>query len=72
MGAGLVAPATVGVVLKEAARWLWRGAGVGWPGLRRQAVWVWGAQGLWQVQRLVLVGYLGLALSQPHWGDLAP
>ena len=52
--------------------WLWRGAGVGWPGLRRQAVWVWGAQGLWQVQRLVLVGYLGLALSQPHWGDLAP
>ena len=64
-GAGLAAPGAVGM-------WLWRGAGVGWPGLRRQAVWVWGAQGLWQVQRLVLVGYLGLALSQTHWGDLAP
>jgi len=52
--------------------WLWRGAGVRWPGLRRQAAWVWGAAGLWQVQRLVLVGYLGLALSQAHRGDLAP
>jgi transposase-like protein len=51
--------------------WLWRGAGVGWPGLRRQAAWVWGAEGLWQVQRLALVGYLGLALSQAHREDLA-
>ena len=50
------------------AWWLWRGAGVGWPGLCRQTVWVWGAQGLWQAQRLVLVGYLGLALSQARWG----
>jgi transposase-like protein len=52
--------------------WLWRGAGVRWPGLRRQAAWVWGAEGLWQVQRLVLVGYLGLALSQAQRGALAP
>jgi transposase-like protein len=52
--------------------WLWRGVGVGWPGLRQQAAWVWGAAALWQVQRLVLVGYLGLALSQAHRGDLAP
>ncbi|MBM4461523.1 MAG: transposase [Chloroflexi bacterium] len=33
---------------------------------------MWGGQGLWQVQRLVLVGYLGLALSQVRWEDLAP
>jgi transposase-like protein len=52
--------------------WLWRGAGVGWPGVGQQAVWVWGVQGLWQVQRLVLVGYLGLVLSQAQRGDLAP
>jgi hypothetical protein len=51
--------------------WLWRGIGVGWPGLRQQAVWVWGTQGLWQVQRLVLVGYLGLTLSHTQRGDLA-
>jgi len=52
--------------------WLWRGLGVGWPGLQQQAVWRWGAHGLWQVQRLVLVGYLGLALRQVCHGDLAP
>ena len=52
--------------------WLWRGAGLGWPGLRQQAAWVWGAEGLWQVQRLVLVGYLGLGLSQVRWDHLAP
>ena len=51
--------------------WLWRGAGVGWPGLRQQAIWVWGAEGLWQVQRLLLVGYLGLALRQLSAGELA-
>ena len=69
MGAGLAALGAVGVILKEAAHWLWQGVGVGWPGLRQQTVWVWGVQGLWQVQRLVLFGYLGLALSQPRGGD---
>jgi len=48
--------------------WLWRGVGVGWPGLRQQAAWGWGAAALWQVQRLVLSCYLGLAVSQPHQG----
>ena len=71
MGAGLAALGAVGVILKEAAHWLWQGVGVGWPGLRKQTVWVWGVQGLWQVQRMVLVGYLGLALSPPQRGDLA-
>jgi len=52
--------------------WLWRGLGVGGPGLQQQAVWRWGAQGLWPVPRLVLVGYLGLALRQVRHGDLAP
>ena len=54
------------------ALWLWRGVGIGWPRLRQQAVWVWGVQGLWQAQRLVLFGYLGLALSQLHAGDPVP
>jgi hypothetical protein len=54
------------------ALWLWRGMGIGWPRLRQQAVWVWGVQGLWQAQRLVLFGYLGLALSQLHAGDPVP
>jgi hypothetical protein len=40
--------------------------------LRHQATWEWGAAGLWQVQRLVLVGYLGLTLSRLRWADLAP
>jgi hypothetical protein len=37
-------------------------------------VWQWVERGLWQGQRLLLVGYLGLALSQyrpggsPPWG----
>lgn len=52
--------------------WLWQGVGVGWPGLRRQAVWMWGARGLWQAQRLMLVGYWGLTLSQLRWDNLAP
>lgn len=60
-------PGAVGVIED-----LWRGAGIGWPGLQHQRVWVWGDQGLWQIQRLLLVGYLGLALSQQQgagpWG----
>lgn len=45
--------------------WFWRGVGVGWPGLRQRAVWSWVERGLWQVQRLALLGYLGAAVSQP-------
>jgi len=51
--------------------WLWRGVGIGWPRLRQQAAWGWGAEGLWQAERLVLIGYLGLALSQQRSGGQA-
>ena len=37
---------------------------MGWPRVRQQAVWLWVAEGLWQAQRLALLGYLGVALSQ--------
>jgi len=57
----------VWVCLTPGVLWLWRGAGVGWPSLRQQALWAWGEQGLWQVQRLLLLSYLGLALSQRRW-----
>ena len=50
--------------------WFWQGLGVGWPGLGERALWRWVACGLWQGQRLLLVGYLGLALSQPRSGEL--
>jgi len=52
------------------ALWLWRGVGIGWPRLRQQAAWG-GAEGLWQAERLVLIGYLGLALSQQRSGGQA-
>jgi transposase-like protein len=54
------------------ALWLWRGVGVGWPSLRQQAAWMWVAEGLWQTQRLVLLGYLGVVLSQQRTGGQAP
>jgi transposase-like protein len=54
------------------ALWLWRGVGVGWPRLRQQAVWGWVAAGLWQAQRLALLGYLGVALSQQRTAGPAP
>ncbi len=44
--------------------WLWQAAAVGWPELNQQPVWRGGRWLLWQGQRLVLVGYLGLALRQ--------
>jgi hypothetical protein len=52
--------------------WLWRGLGVGWPRLHAQALWRRAEWALWQGQRLVLVGYLGLALSPQRLGDWAP
>ena len=41
---------------------MWRGLAVGWPGLRGSDLWRWIEQALWQAQRLLVVGYLGLAL----------
>ena len=53
------------------ALWLWRGVGLGWPRVRQQAAWLWVAEGLWQTQRLVLLGYLGVVLSQQRSGGQA-
>ena len=53
------------------ALWLWRGVGMGWPRVRQQAAWLWVAEGLWQTQRLVLLGYLGVVLSQQRTGGQA-
>ncbi len=50
--------------------WLWQGLGVGWPELGEGAPWCWVACGLWQGQRLLLVGYLGLALNRQRSGEL--
>jgi hypothetical protein len=58
LGAELAAAAAVGVVLKEAAHWLWQGLGVGWPQWRQRALWQGVQWGLWQAQRLLLGGYL--------------
>ena len=43
--------------------WLWQGLGVGWPHWRRQMLWKCGQEVLWQGQRLLLLWYLGMALS---------
>ncbi len=44
--------------------WLWQAAAAGWPGLARQPLWRAGRWLLWQGQRVLLVGYLGLGLRQ--------
>jgi len=44
--------------------WLWQAAAVGWPELSQEPMWRAGCWLLWQGQRLLLVGYLGLALRQ--------
>ena len=44
--------------------WLWQVAAAGWPELGHQSVWHGGHWLLWQGQRLLVVGYLGLALGQ--------
>ncbi len=51
--------------------WLWQGLGVGWPGLRQEAVWQGIAGGLWQGQRWLLVGYLATAMSGQREGAAA-
>ncbi len=44
--------------------WLWQAAGVGWPELAHQPLWRAGHWLLWQGQRVLVVGYVGLALYQ--------
>jgi transposase-like protein len=44
--------------------WLWQAAAVGWPELGHQPLWRAGRWLLWQGQRVLLVGYVGLALYQ--------
>jgi transposase-like protein len=48
--------------------WLWQGIAVGWPELSRQPMWCGSLWLLWQGQRLLLVGYLGLAVHQVRGG----
>ena len=44
--------------------WLWQSSGRVWPSLRGQPEWRLGGWLLWQGQRLVLIGSLGLAVEQ--------
>ena len=44
--------------------WLWQALAVGWPELRRLPVWEGGDWVLWQGQRVLVVGYLGLTVHQ--------
>jgi Transposase IS66 family len=56
------------------ALWLWQGVGVGWPHWRSRALWRCVHGGLWQAQRLLLVGYVLVggqhqgAGHGPAWG----
>jgi len=65
---GCVGPAWVSLV--PWGVWLWQSAGLLWPWLRRQPEWCGLGWLLWQAQRGLLVGYLGLALGarlHSHW-----
>ena len=44
--------------------WLWQVAAMGWPELAQQPLWRAGRWLLWQGQRVLLVGYVGLTLHQ--------
>jgi hypothetical protein len=44
--------------------WLWQAAAVGWPELSQEPLWRAGRWLLWQGQRVLLVGYVGMALYQ--------
>ena len=56
--------AGVWVGLVPGLLWVWRGLAVGWPGLRRSAVWAGIEQALWQGQRLLLVSGVGWVLGR--------
>ena len=49
---------------KRQLLWLWQAAAGGWPELGHQPLWRAGRWLLWQGQRVLLVGYVGLALYQ--------
>jgi len=49
--------------------WLWQVAAVSWPELGHRRVWRGGHWLLWQGQRILMVGYLGLALRQIKAGN---
>ena len=44
--------------------WLWQAVAVGWPELSQEPLWRAGRWLLWQGQRVLLVGYVGMALYQ--------
>ncbi len=44
--------------------WLWQALAVAWPELRGLSVWFGGEWMLWQGQRVLVVGYLGLSVYQ--------
>jgi len=69
---GAVGPVWIGLV--PWGLWVWQSSGVLWPRLRRQPEWRAIHWLCWQGQRLVLLGYLGLALRawwQGHASSLA-
>jgi transposase-like protein len=73
---GQVGPGWVGMV--PWVVWLWQSSGQLWPRLRHQPEWQGIGWLLWQVQRGLMVGYLGLAVgrlfefhaSSFHWSGL--
>jgi transposase-like protein len=58
---GPVGPAWVGMV--PLGLWLWQRVGVLWPWLRRQPEWQGMKWLLWQGQRGLMIGYLGLTIG---------
>jgi transposase len=53
-----------GVIAWPWLLWLWQAVAAGWPELSQQRMWRGSQWLLWQGQRLLLVGYLGLAMRQ--------
>jgi transposase-like protein/DNA-directed RNA polymerase subunit RPC12/RpoP len=49
--------------------WLWQAAAASWPELSQEPMWRAGRWLLWQGQRVLLVGYVGLALHEGRQAD---
>ena len=64
---GPVGPAWVRMV--PLGLWLWQRVGVLWPWLRRQPEWQGMKWLLWQGQRGLMIGYLGLAIGTLLWRE---